>query len=165
MFGSLIFKFMLVSKFMSFTNADGAGTSDDLEEMFQIIEERTLEYAKMNEELVLSENRCDQTTLLKCSEASYNGCISEFPYMTCPGAENRLLFCGSGEEGGCSGFKDFTVTRVSLVKGSSFSSPITSPDDRVKDGVCSTLPGDDFIISAREDQEDYWNNFNVLPPA
>ena len=165
MVGLFIFKVILFSNFISFAHADGEGTSDDLDEMFQFIEKKALEYAKKNEELVLSENRCNQTTLSECSKVSYNGCISEFPYMTCPGAENRLLYCGTGEEGGCSGFMDFTVTRVSLVKGQSYNSPITNPNDRIKDGVCSTLPGDDFIITAQEGQEDYWSNFNVLPPA
>ena len=106
-----------------------------------------------------------EATLSSCSEANYNGCISEMPYATCPGAENRILACGKGNEGGCSGLIDFTATKVSLAKKGNVSTSISRPSDREKDGVCYTLPGDcDFIIEAREQSTDYWNKYDVSPP-
>ena len=85
------------------------------------------------------------------------------PYATCPGAENRILACGKGEEGGCSGLFDFTAGKVTLAKGDVFDN-IQNPSKREKDGVCHTLQGDEFIIEQRKAREAYWNQFKVSSP-
>ena len=141
------------------------GTSADLEQMFQLMESNTLDWARQLEELILPTNKCSEETLSSCSEANYNVCISEMPYATCPGADDRILACGKGNEGGCSGLIDFTATKVSLAKKGNASTSISRPSEREKDGVCYTLPGDgDFIIEAREQSTDYWNKYDVSPP-
>jgi len=164
--------FMLVtiiflSSFPSlFRLAVGDGTVGDLENMFVQMELYTLDWAKHMESLVMPQNRCSLETIKSCSKSSYNGCISEMPYATCPGAENRILACGEGKEGGCSGLLDFTTTKVSLARGDIFDS-IRNPSEREKDGVCYTLPADKYITEKRGSRDiiDYWNNFKVLPPS
>ena len=140
------------------------GTSADLEQMFQLMESNTLDWARQLEELILPTNKCSEETLSSCSEANYNVCISEMPYATCPGADDRILACGKGKEGGCSGLFDFTATKVSLANNGDVSTSISRPSEREKDGVCYTLQGDDFIIEAREQSTDYWNQYDVSPP-
>ena len=156
---------MMLQQLFVATNAEGEGNTEDLERMFQRMEADTINWAKHMESLILPENRCSSETLNSCSEANYNSCISEMPHATCPGAENRILACGKGEEGGCSGLFDFTATKVSLAKGNFFDN-IRNPSEREKDGVCHTLPGDEYIIEQREsrDATDYWNEYKVSPP-
>ena len=147
------------------TNANGDGTSKDLEQMFLRMEYDTVQWAKHMEALILPENKCSESTLEKCSKASFNGCISELSYATCPGAENRILKCGRGEKGGCSGLFDFTASRVSLAENDLFTASISNPTDRQKDGICYSLPGDQFIVEARAQASEYWNRYNVAPPT
>jgi hypothetical protein len=130
------------------------------------IEGETLQWARHMESLLLPQNKCSSQTLSRCSEGSFNGCISEMPYAECPGAEHRILRCGDGNEGGCSGIFDFTATRVSLAKSDDISKTIKNPSLREKDGVCYSLPGDDFIVETRASKNvtDYWGQYKVLPP-
>ena len=146
------------------TDAAGEGTSQDLEQMFLRMEYDTVQWAKHMETLILPENKCIKKNLENCSRANFNGCTSELPYATCPGAENRILRCGKGEEGGCSGLLDFTAARVSLAESDIFSSSINSPNDRQKDGICYSMLGDEFIIDAREQSSEYWDRYQVSPP-
>ena len=142
-----------------------SSTDDAVEQMYQLVESNTLDWARRMEELILTTKKYSKATLSSCSEANYNGCISEMPYATCPGADNCILACGKGNEGGCSGLIDFTATKVSLAKKGNASTSISRPSEREKDGVCYTLPGDgDFIIEAREQSTDYWNKYDVSPP-
>ena len=147
----------------SSANASREGTSQDLRQMFEVMEQNTLDWARHMESLLL--DKCNATTIQACSEGNYNGCLSEFPYATCPGAENRILACGKGNEGGCSGLMDFTASKVSLAKEDVFSS-IRNPTDREKDGVCSSRAGDEFIRQEREKEEtiNYWGKYKVSPP-
>lgn len=155
---------LLLSYSISSTKGDGEGTSADLEQMIQLMESSALTWAKHMEYLILPQNKCNSTTLSACSRSNYNGCFSQLPYATCPGAENRILRCGDGSDGGCSGLFDFTSPMVSIAKGD-FSSSLYSPPDRMKDGVCATMPGDEFIINVREEQAEYWSKFNVVSPT
>jgi hypothetical protein len=141
-------------------------TSEVLKDMFGQMESYTLQWARHMESLLLPENKCSSQTLSRCSEGSFNGCISEMPYAECPGAEHRILRCGDGNEGGCSGIFDFTATRVSLAKSDDISKTIKNPSLREKDGVCYSLPGDDFIVETRASKNvtDYWGQYKVLPP-
>ncbi len=52
--------------------------------------------------------------------------------------------------------------KVSLAKEDAL-----DPSEREKDGVCHTLPGDEYIIEQRESSNttNYWNNrYKVSPP-
>jgi len=138
-------------------------TSGKFLEMIINIEGETLQWARHMESLLLPENKCSYQTLSRCSEGSFNGCISEMPYAECPGAEHRILRCGDGNEGGCSGIFDFTATRVSLAKSDYVSKTIKNPSLREKDGVCYSLPGDDFIVGTRAENA-FWGQYKVLPP-
>ena len=153
---------ILISPSPSSANGDDT-TSVVLKDMFGQIESYTLDWARHMESLLLPDNKCSQETLSKCSEGSFNGCISEMPYAECPGAEHRILRCGDGKEGGCSGLFDFTATRVSLAKSDDISKTIKEPSLREKDGVCYSLPGDDFIVETRA-ENNFWGKYNVLPP-
>ena len=114
---------------MSSSSTDAAasdGTGADLEQMFQLMESNALDWARQMEELILPTNKCSEATLSSCSEANYNVCISEMPYATCPGADDRILACGKGKEGGCSGLFDFTATKVSLANNGEVFTSISS---------------------------------------
>jgi len=55
---------------------------------------------------------------------------------------------------------------VSLAKSDDISKTIKNPSLREKDGVCYSLPGDDFIVETRASKNvtDYWDQYKVLPP-
>ena len=145
----------------------GGGTSADLTNMFQVMEEETKAWKRKMEELVLPDNKCDPDTLKNCAESNYNGCQSQLPFATCPGAENRILACGKGNVGGCSGLFDFTASKVSLAKSEQFNywnNWIDETSNRLKDGICSSLPSDEWVDGTREASETYWNKYDVSPP-
>lgn len=97
-------------------NAFNSGTSLDLEQMFQKMEDDTRLLAKQMELFLLPENKCSDEVIRTCTEANYNVCNSELPSATCPGYDYVIPACGGGQKGGCSGLYDFTATTVSLVK-------------------------------------------------
>mmetsp|Transcript_19342 Transcript_19342/g.23039 ORF Transcript_19342/g.23039 Transcript_19342/m.23039 type:complete len:451 (+) Transcript_19342:187-1539(+) len=131
-----------------------------LENMFLKMERDTLQFAEKMEELLASDAKCTQSTLESCRGGSYHGCNSEFPNPECPGMQYAIADCGKGKEGGCGGVFDFTTSQIRI-----------SPDqysydynDRVKDGVCSTLSAEKYMTAAWEGGKEYWSGFSVEPP-
>ena len=145
-------------------NDEGTGTSADLEDMFDKMKADTLAFALKMEDLLLPVNRCSTATIQSCSEANYEGCNSELPSATCPGYDYAIPACGGGKEGGCGGLFDFTASRVSLAPGENRRIPYLEPTDREKDGVCSSLPVEEYMIEATELSKAYWDSYSVFPP-
>ena len=73
----------------SSANAAREGTSQDLRQMFEVMEQNTLYWARHMESILLE--KCNETTIQACSEGNYNGCLGEFPYATCPGVRLHML--------------------------------------------------------------------------
>ena len=137
----------------------------DLEDMFERMETDTLHFANHLETLLLQGTKCSTENIQKCSEANYDGCVSEFPFMECPGEDFSYPIgqCGSGKEGGCGGFFDFTVSKVSLAP--SIRTALGSENTNVKDTVCWTLPAEQEMIELSDSSKDYWSQYSVSPPS
>ena len=139
----------------------------DLEDMFERMETDTLRFANYMETLLLQDTttKCSTENIQKCSEASYDGCVSEFPFMECPGVDFSYPIgqCGTGKEGGCGGLFDFTVSKVSLAP--SIRTVLGLENTIVKDTVCWTLPAEQEMIELSDSSKDYWNKYSVSPPS
>ena len=110
----------------------------ELQQMLLKIEEDTAAFAHHMEDLIL--NKCNFTSDDTCYKASYHTCDSEFPSAMCPGNEYSIKQCGS-QGSGCGGLIDFSTSVVSVAPSNNpFGGSITETiNDRVRDGVCSTL--------------------------
>ena len=135
--------------------------SDVLENMLAKIEQDTYAFAGQVEELIL--DKCNVTSVASCDRKSYHVCNSELPYATCPGKDLNVKACGSGVEGGCGGLFDFTTSIVSVAPDSSTSTERT--DNRIKDGVCSTLLVEQYMKDTTAADTAYWEKFDVIPPS
>lgn len=143
------------------------GSTKALEEMFERMTSDTLIFAKYLESLLLTQDaRC--SAIRDCSEANYDSCVSEFPFMECPGEDFSypILSCGSSKEGGCGGFFDFTTSKVSLAP--SIRTSLGEDEDsvnNVKDAVCWTLAAEEEMIRLYNEAKGYWDAFSVSPPV
>jgi len=137
----------------------------ELEDMFERMETDTLQLAKYMETLLLQNDKCSAENIQKCSEANYDGCVSEFPSMDCPGEDFSYPIgqCGSSKEGGCGGFFDFTVSQVTLAP--SIRTDLGDEEANVKDTVCWTLLAEQEMIDVSSSSKDYWNKYSVSSPA
>lgn len=151
-----------------FTNPNASRRTSQaaLESMFARMQSDTLAFAAKMEDLLHFDKRCSSETLNACLGGNHHGCNSEFPSATCPGYQYTVASCGSGVEGGCSGIFDFDTSTVVYQNDNefSFSSSSVSISDRVKDGICSTLPAEEYIRQAMEESKSYWDMFSVSPP-
>jgi hypothetical protein len=137
-----------------------AVAQEQLGEILDKIESDTLKFASKVEKLIL--DKCASIISdEKCSKSSYHRCASEFPSAECPGGEGAIAACGSGKKSGCGGLFDFTTSAVSTPTQVSDNS--ISPD-RIKDGVCSTLGVEEYMIEFSKSTESYWSSLNMLPP-
>lgn len=137
-----------------------------LEDMFERMTTDTLIFVKYLESLLLTQDtRC--SAIQECSEANYDSCVSEFPFMECPGKDfsNPIHAdeCGSGKKGGCGAFFDFTMSKVSLAP--SIRTPLGLEEDHVKDTVCWTLSAEQEMIRLFNSGKDYWDAYSVSPPV
>jgi len=153
----------------AFTNPNRSRLTSQaaLESMFTKMQLDTLAFAAKMENLLHFDKRCSSETLAACAGRSHHGCNSEFPAATCPGYQYTVGACGKGVEGGCSGIFDFdTSTVVYQNKNDAFSFSSTSRgiSDREKDGICSTLPAEEYMRQAMEESKTYWDMFSVAPP-
>lgn len=140
---------------------EGTGTSADLEAMFKKMEEDTLKLALKMEDLLLPDNKCSTDTIDNCYSANYDGCNSEFPKAECPGGQYTVKACGTG--GKCGALFDFSTSRLTMPptetnRGNAYFS------DKAKDGICSSLSAEPYMIQASEDSTEYWSRYNVFPP-
>ena len=127
----------------------------------------TLAFASKMENLLHFDKRCSLDTLAACAGRNHHGCNSEFPAATCPGYQYTVGACGKGVEGGCSGIFDFdtsTVVYQNKNDAFSFSPSGFGISDREKDGICSTLPAEEYMRQAMEESKTYWDMFSVAPP-
>ena len=140
--------------------------SNQLENMLAKIEFDTYTFAHKMEDLIM--DKCNFTSDETCYKASYHSCDSELPYATCPGNDYAIGKCGSGKEGGCGGLFDFTTSVVSVAPVRTRSGQNTlkeANDDRVKDGVCSTLRAEQYMIDTTKENKSYWDDLGVFSPA
>lgn len=123
--------------------------------MLSKIETDTYTFARTMEGLIL--DKCNFTSDETCFKSSFHTCDSVLPSTTCPGNEYTIRKCGTGKEGGCGGLFDFTSSVVSVAPGTDV--------DRTKDGVCSTLRAEKYMINTTESEKSYWEGFGVLSPT
>ena len=146
------------------TNKYTTANPADLEAMLSKIEQDTSTFAHKMEDLII--NKCNYTSDDTCYKSSYHRCNSELPYATCPGNEYTIQKCGNGNEnGGCGGLFDFTTSVVTVAPDTS--NPYffqETEDDRVKDGVCSTLRLEEYMKDTTDNSKEYWQSYNVFPP-
>ncbi len=138
-------------------------SSADLQQMLTKIEEDTLALAHKVEELIL--DKCNFTSDETCYKSSYHSCNSELPYAECPGNEYSIKECGS-QKSGCGGLFDFTTSVVSVAPDSSdpTNDGTELNNDRIRDGVCSTLRLEDYMKQVTESSRSYWASLDVFPP-
>eukprot|EP00979_Chaetoceros_neogracilis_P012659 scaffold3412_cov167-Chaetoceros_neogracile.AAC.1 len=133
--------------------------------MFERMTSDTLAFARYLESLLTEEAKCDAIQV--CSEANYDSCASEFPFLECPGNNVsyaiRVDECGSGKKGGCGSFFDFNASKVSLAP--SIRTALGSEEDHVKDTVCWTLAAEQEMIRISDSAKDYWDTYSVSPPV
>ena len=134
-----------------------------LESMLNKIEIDTFHFAHKMEDLIL--NKCNYTSDVSCSEASYHRCYSELPYATCPGHDYAIQKCGAGNDGGCGGLFDFTASVVSVAPDRRNPFYLQDPESaRGKDGICSTLRLEQYMKNTTEANTPYWESHGVFPP-
>jgi len=136
-----------------------------LESMLRRIEDETYAFAHAMEELIL--NKCNYTSDEICYKQNYHPCFSELREASCPGKDYAIQKCGSGKEGGCGGFFDFTRSTVSAAPNSN-NDPFhlqSTETIRVKDGVCTTLRIEDYMKNVTETYRSYWQDLGVHPPT
>lgn len=155
---------LLLTKNLSISKVEASAA--DLLDMLVQIEQNTSAFAHKMEDLIL--NKCNFTSDDTCYKASYHRCESELPYATCPGNDYAIKQCGEGNEGGCGGLFDFTTSVVTVAPDTSnsdlFADSTEIVNDRVRDGVCSTLRLEKYMKKATETSKPYWEDYNVLPP-
>ncbi len=112
-------------------------------------------------------NKCNFTSDETCYRANYHPCYSELREASCPGKDYAIQKCGSGKEnGGCGGFFDFSASTVSIAPDNSDPFSLQAEeDDRIKDGVCTTLRIEDYMKEATEASRSYWEGLGVHPPS
>ncbi|GFH53115.1 hypothetical protein CTEN210_09591 [Chaetoceros tenuissimus] len=141
-----------------------ANNEVQLNELIDRMEAQVSAFAKHMESLISapSEDKC--TRLAQCSEMNFDGCKSEFLNAECPGSDYSIKECGSGKEGGCGGIFDFQVSKTTIAPSSrEFNGDIS--DHHVIDDVCSTLPGEEYMVDFHNSAEgDVWKDYGVNPP-
>jgi len=137
----------------------------DFEAMLERISKDTLEFADHMETLLLTENKCFQDNFAVCERGSYDDCNSEYPYATCSSADPAVLACGKGEEGGCSGFYDHTVSTLRLAPSIELDTFGEPEEDSVKDAICYSLQAETYMKNIEQRDMEYWSKYGVSPPA
>lgn len=138
-------------------------TPAELQQMFAKIEQDTYTFAHAMEEIIL--NKCDFTSDASCYKASYHDCDSELPSAECP-EEYIITQCGAGGIGGCGGLFDFTASSVRVAPDlvGFYDSFVEPENDRIRDGVCTTLQMDKYMKDETEASKLYWGSYQVSPP-
>lgn len=141
-----------------------ANNEVQLNALIDRMEAQVSAFANHMESLISAPPETKCTRLAQCSEMNFDGCKSEFLNAECPGSDYSIKECGSGKEGGCGGIFDFRVSKTTIAPSSREFNGVIS-DHHVIDDVCSTLPGEEYMVDFHNSVEgDVWKDYGVNPP-
>eukprot|EP00985_Skeletonema_marinoi_P003140 scaffold1302_cov113-Skeletonema_marinoi.AAC.9 len=130
--------------------------------ILQRIEEDTL---KLRDEVENAyTQRCSIETLSQCSRGSFNGCSSVFPNQQCMAADELVVeACGGGGGGGCNALWDKTTSIVSIPSALAQGTDDNPTDPELIETACYTLLAEDYMRTKYENDEIFWDSYNVQP--
>ncbi|KAK1735823.1 voltage-dependent calcium channel-like protein [Skeletonema marinoi] len=130
--------------------------------ILQRIEEDTL---KLRDEVENAyTQRCSIETLSQCSRGSFNGCSSVFPNQQCMAADELVVeACGGGSGGGCNALWDKTTSIVSIPSALAQGKDDNPTDPELIETACYTLLAEDYMRTKYENDEIFWDSYNVQP--
>jgi Mg-chelatase subunit ChlD len=91
--------------------------------------------------------RCNEETLARCRSSNFNDCKSIFPNRQCM---KDVLDCG----GDCGALLDKTTSSVY----------IPSAEGDYTETACYTLLAEEYMRTKYEEDEDFWDTYEVKPP-
>ncbi|KAK1735864.1 voltage-dependent calcium channel-like protein [Skeletonema marinoi] len=139
-----------------------ADAENEVKLILQRIEEDTL---KLRDEIENAySQRCSIETLSQCSRGSFNGCSSVFPNQQCMEADELVVeACGGGGENGCNALWDKTTSIVSIPSALAQGKDDNPTDPELIETACYTLLAEDYMRTKYENDETFWDSYNVQP--
>jgi hypothetical protein len=123
------------------------------------VEQTVLEFRDVVEDAYL--NRCETSNIDACYRSNFHGCLSSFPEASCPEA-NDFTFeaCGGGPD--CSSLFDFSTSSVRYPPSTILNGDL---DLDLVESTCFSQNLDNYFISNREEDEQYWAGWGVENPC
>eukprot|EP00985_Skeletonema_marinoi_P003856 scaffold1678_cov123-Skeletonema_marinoi.AAC.4 len=139
-----------------------ADKENEVKLILQRIEEDTL---KLRDEIEIAYGeRCNTETLSQCSRGSFNGCSSVFPNQQCMEADELVIeACGGGGGNGCNALWDKTTSIVSIPSALAQGENKNPTDPELIETACYTLLAEDYMRTKYENDEIFWDSYNVQP--
>ena len=145
-----------------FAFAQGVNKENEVKLILQRIEKETLKFRDEIERTY--GERCSTETLAQCSRSSYNSCSSVFPNQQCMKADELVIdACGGGGGGDCNALWDKTTSILSLPSALEQGSNDSPTDPEVIETACYTLLAEDYMATKYENDEIFWDAYNVQP--
>ena len=143
-----------------FTHASN-DKENEVKNILQRIEKDTL---KLRDEIEIAySKRCSIETLSQCSQSSFNGCSSVFPNQQCMEPNELVIEACAGGGGTCNALWDKTTSTVSIPSALAQGKNNNPLDPELIETACYTLLAEDYMRTKYENDEIFWDSYNVQP--
>ena len=143
------------------------GTEFDEErfkELVEKIEENVRELARKVEQLYPI--RCNEFFMSACTKANYDHCLSSFPNPSCPGGDAfHNSACGEASTCSASYSYDSSVVILNERLTSDEENNNIPQDPQVIESICFSRPLDEYFITKRNEDKEYWKGWGSEPSA
>ena len=136
---------------------------NEVKNILQRIEQDTL---NLRDEIEIAySKRCTIETLSQCSQSSFNGCSSVYPNQQCMEPDELVIdACAvAGGGGRCNALWDKTTSFVSIPSALAKGENGNPLDPELIETACYTRLAEDHMRTKYENDEIFWDSYNVQP--
>ena len=134
---------------------------NEVKAILQRIEQDTLDLRDEIERAYTE--RCTIDTLSRCKQSSFNGCSSVFPNQQCMSADELVIDACAAAGGSCNALWDKSTSVVSIPDALARGEHNNPTDPEIIETVCYTLLAEDYMRQKYQNDEIFWDAYNVQP--